>query len=156
MSTTATTSTPSPHYLAPDRGTLAFNRVALRLSKMGLSIRGSRILTVVGRRSGEPRSTVVNPLPFDGHRYLVAPRGTTDWVRNLRAAGRAELRLGRRREQVVAVELQDEAKVPLLREYLRRWAFEVGAFFDGVGADATDEELAAIAPKHPVFEVVPA
>ncbi|MFN8016969.1 MAG: nitroreductase family deazaflavin-dependent oxidoreductase [Acidimicrobiales bacterium] len=144
------------HYVAPDRGTLLFNKVAMRLTRMGLSIRGSRMLVVVGRRSGEARQTVVNPLHHEGAVYLVAPRGTTDWVRNLRAAGGGELRLGRRVEAFRATELADDQKVEVLRAYLRNWAWEVGAFFDGVGADATDDELAAMAHRHPVFLTHPA
>ena len=147
---------PTTHYLEPGRGTLLFNKVALRLARLGLSLRGSRILVVVGRRSGLERQTVVNPLHHDGHQYLVAPRGTTDWVRNLRAAGGGELRLGHRTERFTATEVADDAKVEVLRAYLRNWAWEVGAFFEGVGAGSSDEELAAIAHRHPVFVTQPA
>ena len=94
---------------------------------------GSRELRVRGRQSGEWRSTPVNPLALSGQRYLVAPRGTTQWVRNLRAAGAGELRSGRRIEPFRAVELADADKAPVLREYLRRWKWEVGQFFDRPG-----------------------
>lgn len=153
---TQTTADLAPRYLAPTRKDQAFNRVARWLTRRGLSLWGSRELTVIGRRSGRPRSTVVNLLEVDGERYLVAPRGTTDWVRNLRAAGTGSLRVGRRVEQVAAIELADDAKPEVLRPYLERWAFEVGTFFEGVGADASDAELAAIAPRHPVFRLAPA
>jgi hypothetical protein len=83
----------------------------------------------------------------------VAPRGRTQWVRNLQAVGTGELRVGRRVEAFRGVEIADDQKVAVLRDYLRRWKMEVGVFFDGVGPDSTDEELAAIAPKHPVFLV---
>ena len=92
-------------------------------------------------------------LDLDGTHYLVAPRGTTEWVRNLRAAGEGELRLGRRVEAFRAEELADADKMPVLRAYLRRWGWEVGQFFEGVTKDATDAELAAIAPGFPVFAV---
>jgi deazaflavin-dependent oxidoreductase (nitroreductase family) len=152
-----TTHPTTDRYLAPSAADRAVNRVAARLTRMGFSVWGSRELTVVGRRSGQPRTTVVNLLEIDGQRYLVSPRGTTDWVRNIRAAeGHGQLRVGRRREAVTAVELDDAAKPPVLRPYLERWAFEVGRFFDGVGADATDEQLAQIAPNHPVFRLEPA
>jgi hypothetical protein len=85
--------------------------------------------------------------------YLVAPRGRTQWVRNLRAAGEGRLRLGRRYDDFTAVELADADKAPILRAYLESWAFEVGRFFDGVDAESTDAQLAAIAPGFPVFEV---
>ncbi|MHB1138233.1 MAG: nitroreductase family deazaflavin-dependent oxidoreductase [Microthrixaceae bacterium] len=150
-----TTTTPADvRYLEPKGATLVGNRVVARLTRMGLSVWGSRELQVVGRRSGELRTTPVNLLDLDGSTYLVAPRGTTQWVRNLRAAGGlGGLRLGRHVDEFAAVELADADKVAVLRAYLRRWKFEVGAFFDGVDASSSDEELLAIAPGHPVFRV---
>ena len=130
-----------------------FNPLVARLSSLGLSFAGSRILEVPGRRSGQPRRNPVNPLTLDGRGYLVAPRGHTHWVRNLRAAREGDLLLGRRREHFRAVELGDGDKEPILRAYLRRWRWEVGQFFDGVGADSPSEELARIAPDHPVFVI---
>ena len=121
------------------------------LTRLGLSIRGSRVLAVRGRTSGEWRTVPVNLLDLDGARYLVAPRGHTQWVRNLRAAGGGELRLGRRAERFAAVELEDDAKPLVIREYLRRWKAEVGVFFDGLDETATDEQIAAVAPGFPVF-----
>jgi deazaflavin-dependent oxidoreductase (nitroreductase family) len=132
-----------------------FNRIVAGLTRLGVSLFGSRVLEVRGRSSGLPRRTPVNLLKFEGERYLVAPRGDTQWTRNLRVAGEGTLRVGWRRESFTATELGDEAKPPLLRAYLRRWAFETGVFFDGVGADASEEELRGIAPKHPVFRLGP-
>ena len=129
------------------------NPLVAFFTKRGLSLMGSRVLSVVGRRSGVPRSTVVNLLPLEGERFLVAPRGQTQWTRNLRAAATAELRVGRRVEVVSAREVPDAQKVPVLREYLRRWGWEVGKFFEGIDKGSTDAELAAIAPDFPVFEV---
>lgn len=144
-------------YVAPGPFTRrVMNPLVAALTRRGLSLAGSRVLTVRGRRSGQPRSTVVNVLELDGERYLVAPRGQAQWVRNLRAAGRATLQVGRRVEEVVATELDDEAKLPVLREYLRRWKWEVGAFFEGLSADSTDEELRAAAPGFPAFRLTPA
>jgi hypothetical protein len=97
----------------------------------------------------------VNLLTHDGRRYLVAPRGETQWVRNLRAAGTGELRVGRRAESFRGRELADDEKVPVLRAYLRRWKAEVGIFFEGTGPDSSDDQILAIAPKHPAFEVLP-
>jgi len=102
------------------------------------------------------RTTVVNLLDVDGQRYLVAPRGTTQWVRNIRAAGEAQLRVGRKVEDVRVEELDDDAKTPVLHAYLDRWAWEVGQFFEGVSKHPTDDELAAIAPGFPVFRLGPA
>jgi deazaflavin-dependent oxidoreductase (nitroreductase family) len=121
--------------------------------RLGLSAWGSRILEVKGRKSGEPRRNPLNPLDFEGARYLVAPRGHTQWVRNLRVAGEGHLLLGGRREHFTAIELADAEKEPVLRAYLRRWKWEVGQFFQGVGPDAPAEELQRIAPDHPVFRI---
>jgi deazaflavin-dependent oxidoreductase (nitroreductase family) len=130
-----------------------FNRAVRRLTLMGVSILGSRDLRVKGRTSGVWRSTPVNLLTIDGVQYLVAPRGVTQWVRNLRAAGDGELRVGRRVQTFRADELDDDVKPPILREYLRRWKFEIGAFFEGIEPDASDEQLRAIADGYPVFRV---
>ena len=123
------------------------------LTRLGVSLAGSRILEVRGRTTGEPRRTPVNPLTLDEARYLVAPRGNTQWVRNLRARGDGRLLVGRRAEEFTATEVPDDLKPPILREYLRRWKWEVGAFFGGIGPDSSDEELRRIAPDHPVFRV---
>ncbi|MFN8025279.1 MAG: nitroreductase/quinone reductase family protein [Acidimicrobiia bacterium] len=128
------------------------NRAVAGLTRCGLSVWGSRVLEVRGRTSGEPRRVPVNLLVLDGERYLVSARGEGEWVRNLRAAhGELVLVRGSHRDDLVAAEVPDADKVPVLRAYLRRWKAEVGAFFDGVDADSTDAELAAIAWKHPVF-----
>jgi deazaflavin-dependent oxidoreductase (nitroreductase family) len=137
----------------PSRGTHALNAVFAALARLGVSVYGSRVLAVRGRTSGEWRTVPVNLLHHEGVRYLVAPRGETQWVRNLRAAAGGELRLGRRREAFRADELPDADKPPLLRAYLRKWAFEVAAFFGGVGAEASDAELLRIAPGYPVFRI---
>jgi hypothetical protein len=97
----------------------------------------------------------VNLLDLDGRRYLVSARGEGQWVRNLRAAGTGELRVGRRAEGFRGRELTDEEKLPVLRAYLKRWKFEVGAFFEGVGPDSSEAEILAITAKHPAFEVLP-
>jgi deazaflavin-dependent oxidoreductase (nitroreductase family) len=133
-----------------------FNRVIALLTRLGVSVMGSRVLEVRGRSSGVPRRTPVNLLVFDGERYLVAPRGDTQWARNLRAAGEGRLLVGRRSEPFRATELADDDKPPLLRAYLKRWAMEVGVFFDGVGADASEQQLREAAPKHPVFRLLAA
>jgi deazaflavin-dependent oxidoreductase (nitroreductase family) len=130
-----------------------FNRAVALLTRLGISVAGSRVLEVRGRKSGEWRRTPVNLLDFEGDRYLVAPRGHTQWVRNMRARGEGRLVLGRRVEGFRATELADPEKPELLRAYLRKWKWEVGAFFGGVGPDAPEEELLRIAPDHPVFRI---
>ena len=128
------------------------NKIMQGLTQAGISVRGSRVLEVKGRKSGQPRRTPVNLLSLDGREYLVAPRGEAEWVRNVRADdGKLALLLGRRRDQRLATEVVDADKVPVLRAYLKHWKAEVGVFFDGVGPDSTDEQIAAIASRHPVF-----
>jgi deazaflavin-dependent oxidoreductase (nitroreductase family) len=145
----------SPRYIKPKTATDFFNVVVARLTKMGISVYGSRVLWVRGRKSGDWRTTPVNPLTLgDGTRYLVAPRGNTQWVRNLRADdGRGELHVGRRVEPFLATEIADDDKPAILREYLKHWKWEVGVFFDGVDAKAPAEKLREIAPGYPVFRI---
>ena len=130
-----------------------FNRVVAVLTRAGVSVYGARVLEVQGRTSGQWRQTPVNLLRHGDVDYLVAPRGHTQWVRNLRASGQGRLRVGRRSQAFTAVELADEEKPALLRAYLKRWKFEVGMFFAGVGPDSTDDELLGVAPDHPVFRL---
>ena len=149
-------STTTDRYLRPTWFTHhVLNRSIRRLARLGLGPKGLRELQVRGRTSGELRTTAVNLLEVDGHRYLVAPRGRTQWVRNLRVAGEGRIRLGRRLEAFAARELSDDEKLPVLREYLVRWRSEVKVFFEGLDVDASDDELAAIAPGFPAFEVLP-
>lgn len=133
-----------------------FNRSVRRLTLLGMSVAGSRELRVRGRKSGEWRATPVNVLSLDGERYLVSPRGTTQWVRNIRASHGGQLRVGRRVEAFGVQEVPDADKTPVLRDYLRRWGWEVGAFFEGVDTKSTDADLDRIAPEFPVFRILAA
>jgi deazaflavin-dependent oxidoreductase (nitroreductase family) len=142
------------HYQQPGWFTTnVFNRAVATLTSAGVSVYGSRVLEVKGRKSGEWRQTPVNLLRYDGGEYLVAPRGHTQWVKNLRASGEGRLRLGKRTEPFSAIELADDDKVPVLRAYLKKWKVEVGVFFAGVGPDSSDDEMQRIAPDHPVFRL---
>jgi len=154
MLTTANTAHTTDRYVAPGRGDAVVNRIIGWLVRHGISVAGARVLTVQGRTSGQPRTTVVNLLELDGERYLVAPRGETQWVRNLRAAGEADLRVGRRAEAIRVEELADADKLPVLRAYLDRWGWEVGRFFEDLAADSDDDAVLAAAPGFPVFRLV--
>jgi len=144
-------------YIKPKSATSFFNDTVGRLTRMGISVYGSRVLAVKGRKSGEWRTTPVNPVALpDGDRYLVAPRGNTQWVRNLRAVGGGELRIGRKAEPFTATEIADDDKPAILRAYLKRWKWEVGVFFDGVDAKAPEAKLREIAPGYPIFRIGPA
>jgi deazaflavin-dependent oxidoreductase (nitroreductase family) len=144
---------PAPHYRKPGWFTRhVLNPTVAGLTRAGISVWGSRVLEVKGRTTGQPHRIPVNVLDLDGRQFLVSARGNGQWVRNVRAAGgHLDLLVGRRRQEWVATELPDEAKVEVLRAYLRRWKAEVGVFFDGVDANSTDEEIGSIAAKHPVF-----
>jgi deazaflavin-dependent oxidoreductase (nitroreductase family) len=122
------------------------------LMRLGISVWGARILEHRGRRTGAAHRTPVNLLTIGTDEYLVSARGETEWVRNVRAAdGQLVLLLGRGRQEKTAVELPEAERADILRAYLRRWKFEVGMFFEGVGPDSSDAEFAAVASRHPVF-----
>jgi deazaflavin-dependent oxidoreductase (nitroreductase family) len=130
------------------------NGTVARLTRLGISLMGSRVLSVKGRKSGEWRTTPVNLLTVDGKRYLVAPRGHTQWVKNLRVNPEARLQVGRRTEIFLGTEVADAEKPEILRLYLKKWAWEVGAFFgDDIKADSSDERLLEVAPGFPVFRI---
>ncbi len=128
--------------------------VGFLVRRLGLDLGGKRVLEVRGRKSGEWRGVPVNELVVEDRRYLVSPRGETQWVRNLRAAGSAGGRLvtGRQVERFTATEVSDDEKPPLLRAYLARWERETKGLF-AAGPEATEAELRDIAPDHPVFEI---
>jgi deazaflavin-dependent oxidoreductase (nitroreductase family) len=121
------------------------------LARLGVPMAGAQTLAVRGRKSGEMRTTPVNPFEVGGNTYLLAPRGSTHWARNLRAAGEGELR-GRRTRRFRATEVGDAEKLPLLRTYMDKWAWEVKSFLE-VDPDADDDELREIAPNHPAFRI---
>jgi deazaflavin-dependent oxidoreductase (nitroreductase family) len=147
---------PTPRFQRPGWFThKVFNPIVAWSTRLGLSFMGSRVLCVRGRVSGERRCTPVNLLRLDGVDYLVAPRGHTQWVRNLRAAGSGELLLGRKSQPFRATEVPQGERPPILRAYLKRWKMEVGVFFGGVGPQSPEEELRRIAPDHPVFRLEP-
>ncbi|WP_238423611.1 nitroreductase family deazaflavin-dependent oxidoreductase [Gordonia sp. 'Campus'] len=149
--------TTAGHYKAPHGADAVVNRMIRWLADRGVNLAGAQTLTVVGRRSGNPQRVPVNVLRFDGGEYLVAVRGETHWVRNARAAGTVELRRGRRRVDVALTEVDPARRTPIIREYLRRWGWEVGRFLpEGLDPKSSDAELAARAGLIPVFAVTPA
>jgi len=128
--------------------------LSLLAGRLGLNFRGAQVLSVLGRKSGEWHSIPVNPLRHAGQRYLVAPRGETQWVRNLRASRAARLTFGGKTESLRVEEIPDVDKPPILRAYLEQWALETARFFHGARADSSDAELARVAPQHPVFRIL--
>src|SRR5580692_10410167 len=116
------------HYKEPDWFTRhVFNQVVKGLTRMGVSVWGSRVLEHRGRTTGELHHTPVNLLTIEGTEYLVAPRGETQWVRNVRSSGgHMVLILGRRRRICTASEVAPADSIEVLRAYLRKWKFETG------------------------------
>ncbi|MFJ3640630.1 nitroreductase/quinone reductase family protein [Streptomyces sp. NPDC090108] len=143
----------SPYYLKGSPMTVRLNSVIGWLARHGLSLAGSAELSVRGRTSGRMQRVPVNPHTYEGGQYLVSARGHSQWVRNMRAAGGGELRVGRKLRRFTAVELPDAEKLPVLRTYLEKWGWQVDAYFQGVTAESPDAEILAAAPDHPVFRI---
>jgi deazaflavin-dependent oxidoreductase (nitroreductase family) len=144
---------PEATYKKPDWFTAhAVNPLLKGLHRLGIGVQGSQTLAVRGRKSGEIRTNPVNPFEIDGRTYLLAPRGNTQWVRNLRAAGEGELRSGRKKRHFHAEEVPDSEKLPLMRLYMDKWSWEVKGFL-GIDAKASDEEIERILPDHPAFSL---
>jgi deazaflavin-dependent oxidoreductase (nitroreductase family) len=140
-----------PLYKKPDWFTAhVINPVIKGFHRLGIDLAGSQTLAVRGRKSGEMRTNPVNPFELGGRTYLLAPRGTTQWVRNLRVAGEGELRSGRKVRHFHAEEVPDSEKLPLMRLYMDKWSWEVKGFL-GIDAKASDEEIERILPDHPAF-----
>ena len=123
------------------------------MRRSGLTGPRTHLLTVPGRTSGRAWSTPVSIVQIGGNRWLVAPYGDRNWVKNARAAGWVELRRGRRSERLGVEELAPADAVPVLREYYR--AGRVTRPFFDVTLDSSPEEWLADAPRHPVFRLVP-
>ncbi|MFF9090149.1 nitroreductase family deazaflavin-dependent oxidoreductase [Streptomyces sp. NPDC014991] len=146
-------SSSSPYYLKGSPLNVRLNSVIGWLARHGFSLAGSAEMSVRGRKSGQMQRVPVNPHTYDGGQYLISARGHSQWVRNMRAAGGGELRVGRKVRTFTAVELPDAEKLPLLRTYLQKWGWEVNQYFAGVTAASTDAEIIACAPDHPVFRI---
>lgn len=149
----ASSSSPSPYYFEGSPTAVRLNSVIGWLARHGLSLAGSAELSVRGRKSGKLQRIPVNPHTHEGAQYLVSARGHSQWVRNMRAAGGGELRVGRKVRAFTAVELPDAEKLPVLRTYLEKWGWQVNQFFQGVTAQSSDEQIAAAAADHPVFRI---
>jgi len=125
------------------------------LLALGISFNGSTLITVPGRKTGQPHSTPITVVEFEGQRYVQSPFGSVNWVRNLRTAGQATLSWGRRHETVIATELTPEQAAPVIRSILPHAPKVIQDYFD-VTAESSLEEIVRDAPNHPVFAVHPA
>ncbi|MGW0392714.1 nitroreductase/quinone reductase family protein [Streptomyces sp. NPDC003042] len=145
---------PTPYYAQAGAFGVRFNALFGKLARLGVSLAGTAELSVRGRTSGEMQRIPVNPHTYGGDQYLVSARGHSQWVRNMRAAGGGELRVGRKVRAFTVTELTDPAqKAAVLRAYLEKWGWEVNRFFQGVTAKSSDADLQAAAGDHPVFRI---
>jgi F420H(2)-dependent quinone reductase len=138
-------------YDEPDLAAKAANTLIRWLAEVGISIAGTRALRVRGRKTGRLRGVVINVLTVDDIDYLVSPRGSTQWVRNVRASGEIDMGPRWRSWRVRAIEVDDAAKPELLRRYLDRWFWEVKGHIAGLTPDSGDEQFSAAASSIPVF-----
>jgi deazaflavin-dependent oxidoreductase (nitroreductase family) len=141
----------SARYDEPNKTARAANALIGWLAEMGISLAGTKALRVRGRKTGKPRGVVVNVLRVDGVDYVVSPRGNTQWVRNVRAAGVVDVGPRWRRRRLRTTEVADPAKADLLKRYLDRWYWEVKGHIAGLTPDSGDDEIHAAAPLIPVF-----
>lgn len=138
-------------YDAPNLIARSGNSVIRWLAEAGISLAGTQVLRVRGRKTGATRSVVINLMTVDGVDYLVSPRGNTQWARNARAAGTVELGPRWHSRTATLSEVADEAKPPLLKHYLDRWFWEVKTHIGGLTPDSSPEQMRAVAPSIPVF-----
>ena len=138
----------------PPKSLRIANKVIIWLQRRGLPIGTMHLITVRGRKSGEPRTTPVSPLTVDGQRYIVGGYAQGDWVKNARVAGEAMLSRGRKQEHIRLVELPENDRVPVLRAFPREVPHGVSMFVKtGVVPDATPNGFAAAAPRVAVFRI---
>ena len=140
-------------YDEPNRTARAANQLFRWLAEAGISVAGTRALRVRGRKTGKLRGVVINMMTVDGRNYVVSPRGNTQWVRNARAAGTVEMGPRWSNREVRLSEVADDVKPQLLKLYLDRWYWEVKGHVGGLTPESTDDEIRAVAPSIPVFEV---
>lgn len=135
----------------------AGNAIVRGLQKAGIPVGPVRILTIAGRKSGEPRSTPVTPVELAGVRYVLSLRGVTDWEKNARAAGEGTLARGRRVTRVRLRDVTDDRlKKDVIREFATRVPQGTGFYVRfGVAADASPEAMAAASDKITVIEITP-
>ncbi|MCW2733284.1 MAG: hypothetical protein JWR13_4100 [Mycobacterium sp.] len=141
-------------YDEPNRLARTVNELFRWLAEAGIGLAGTRALRIRGRNTGKLRGVVINLMTVQGRDYVVSPRGNTQWVRNARAAGQVEMGPRWRSRDVQISEVADDAKPELLKVYLKRWYWEVKGHVGGLTPDSTDEQIRAVAPSIPVFELV--
>ena len=127
------------------------NAILSAAIRLGIAPKGMHLLAIKGRATGELRETPIEPIEIDGKRWLVAPFGEVNWVRNARKAGQVRLRRGRTVEYLQVKEADPGESAPVLRAYLKRGY--TGDYFDA-GPTSLLSDFEAEAHKHPVFMVL--
>ena len=146
-------SEPAPAFLKPTLMDRWINRIFGLLVGWGLGLSHNYLLEVPGRKSGRMYSTPVNIVDLNGKRFLVAPRGETQWVRNARVSGQVWLKKGRLRQQFRLRPIANEDKPVILKTYLDRFKTTVQRYFQ-IPAGSPLNAFRQIAAQYPVFELV--
>jgi deazaflavin-dependent oxidoreductase (nitroreductase family) len=142
-----------PVFREPSAGEKIFNRVFGFLVGLGLGFSYNYLLEVRGRKTGKLYSTPIDLLELNGKKYLVAPRGRTQWVRNAEAAGEVTLKKGSKRQKFRLRPLADAEKLAILKAYLDTFRREVQRYFP-IPAGSPPDSFAAIAESYPTFELL--
>jgi deazaflavin-dependent oxidoreductase (nitroreductase family) len=145
---------PPPAFRAPTAGERVFNRIFGFLVGLGLGFSHNYLLQVRGRKSGKTYSTPIDLLELGGKRFLVAPRGHTQWVRNAEAAGEVALKKGSKRQKFRLRALLDQEKPEILKAYLDQFRREVQSYFP-VAAGSPVEAFQELVQSYPAFELIP-
>jgi deazaflavin-dependent oxidoreductase (nitroreductase family) len=142
-----------PSFRAPSAGERVFNRIFGFLVGLGWGFSYNYLLQVRGRKSGKIYSTPIDLLVIAGKRFLVAPRGRTQWVRNAEAAGEITLKKGKLQQRFRLRGLSDEEKPEILKAYLDQFKREVQRYFP-VAAGSSAEAFRGLVQSYPVFELI--
>ena len=148
-------SSDSPSFRAPSAGERVFNRVFGFAVGLGLGFSYNYLLQVRGRKSGKIYSSPIDLLEIEGKRFLVAPRGRTQWVRNAEAAGEVTLKKGKLQQRFRLRALSDQEKSEILKAYLDRFKREVQTYFP-LPAGSPVEAFRELVQRYPAFELIPA
>jgi len=143
-----------PAFRKPSAGERFFNRAFGLIVGLGLGLPHNYLVQVRGRKSGKIYSTPIDLLERSGKRFLVAPRGHTQWVRNAEAAGEVTLKKGSKRERFGLRALSDEEKPEILKAYLDQFRREVQTYFP-VPAGSPAEAFRGLLQSYPAFELIP-
>ena len=144
-----------PSFRAPGAGERVFNRIFGFVVGLGWGFSYNYLLQVRGRKSGKVYSTPIDLLEMNGKRFLVAPRGRTQWVRNAEAAGEVTLKRGKLQQRFRLRVLSDQEKPEVLKAYLDQFKREVQSYFP-VPAGSSVETFRELVQRYPAFELIPA